>query len=161
MGIEPEASTATVVDEANRTALRIAVILGVGLMGSIDEVVFHQLLRWHHFYDRADPTWGTVSDGFLHTFTTTLLAVGAVVLWTERRRLVGVTGNRPIVAGVLLGMGGFQLFDGVVNHKLLRLHQIREDTDNLLTYDLVWNAAAIAAVGTGWTLWRGRRRAGG
>ena len=159
--MDREASNAGVVDEANRTSRRIGAILGVGLMGSLDEIVFHQLLRWHHFYDRSGPSWDTISDGLLHAFTATMLAVGAVLLWAERRRLVRVVGNRSLVAGVLLGMGGFQLFDGVVNHKMLRLHQIREDTDNLLTYDLIWNAAAIATVGVGWALWRGRRQVDG
>src|SRR5436305_11041492 len=32
------------------------VLLGIGLIGTLDEVVLHQLLHWHHFYD---PTWNT------------------------------------------------------------------------------------------------------
>lgn len=153
--MDREASATAAAREANRAALRIGLILGVGLMGSIDEIVFHQLLRWHHFYDRAGPTWETVSDGLLHALTATMLVAGAVLLWAERRRLVRLGGARPIWAGVLMGMGGFQLFDGIVDHKVLRLHQIR-DTDNLLAYDVVWNGVAVVAIMAGWVLWRGR-----
>jgi uncharacterized membrane protein len=43
--------------------------------------------------------------------------------------------------GFFLGAGAFQLFDGIVDHKILRLHQIRYGVD-LLPYDLAWNIAA-------------------
>jgi uncharacterized membrane protein len=42
---------------------------------------------------------------------------------------------------VLVGYGAFQLYDGTVQHKLLRLHQIRYDVE-LLPYDLAWNLSA-------------------
>ena len=29
------------------------VLFGMGLAAFIDETVFHQLLRWHHFYDKS------------------------------------------------------------------------------------------------------------
>jgi uncharacterized membrane protein len=35
----------------------------------------------------------------------------------------------------IAGAGTFNLFDGTVDHKLLRLHQIREDVPDLLPYD--------------------------
>ena len=41
-------------------------ITGVGLMAAVDEIVFHQLLGWHHFYDRSTSEVGLMSDGFLH-----------------------------------------------------------------------------------------------
>jgi hypothetical protein len=40
--------------------------------------------------------------------------------------------------GCCLGAGSFQLYDGTVQHKLLRLHQIRYDVD-LAPYDWTWN----------------------
>lgn len=40
--------------------------------------------------------------------------------------------------GMLFGAGGFQLFDGVVDHKVLRLGQVRY-VENLWLYDLAWN----------------------
>jgi len=152
----PVDTTAREVAEARRTALRIGVILGGGVMGSIDEIIFHQLLRWHHFYDHRSQAWRIASDGLLHAVTLTLLAAGVMLLWAERGRLVRLGGAQPIWSGVLLGMGGFQLFDGIVDHKVLRLHQIRDDTDNLLAYDLVWNGVALGLLAGGWLLWRGR-----
>jgi uncharacterized membrane protein len=34
----------------------------------VDEVVFHQLLHWHHFYDKSTTDVGLVSDGLRHAF---------------------------------------------------------------------------------------------
>src|SRR5690606_35384079 len=51
-------------------------------------------------------------------------------------------------AGFFIGMGGFQVFDGLVNHKVLRLHQIRY-VEDVLPYDLAWNAAGLVLFGIG------------
>src|SRR5215207_1971252 len=50
--------------------------------------------------------------------------------------------------GALLGAGAFQLYDGTVQHKLMRLHQIRYDVD-ITPYDVTWNiiAAIMIAIG--------------
>ncbi len=40
--------------------------------------------------------------------------------------------------GMLLGAGGFQLYDGLIQHKMMRIHQVRY-VDNILLYDFVWN----------------------
>ena len=39
------------------------VLIGVGIAAFVDETVFHQLLHWHHFYDKSTPSVGLVSDG--------------------------------------------------------------------------------------------------
>ena len=58
-----------------------------------------------------------------------------------------------VAAGVLLGAGGFQLFDGTVNHKLLRLHQVRYGVE-LWPYDVAWNVAAVLLLVAGLVLLR-------
>lgn len=45
----------------------------------------------------------------------------------------------------MLGGGVFQLYDGTIQHKLMRLHQIRY-VDNVIVYDWVWNSLAITMV---------------
>ncbi len=116
-------------------------MIGVGLMAAVDEIVFHQLLAWHSFYDRAGGTVGLVSDGVLHAVELFLLIAGFFVLASTLRRGAASTG--AVSAGLFLGAGGFQLFDGLINHKVLRFHQIRYGVD-VLPYDLVWNGAAVA-----------------
>ncbi|GAA1812167.1 hypothetical protein GCM10009771_12580 [Nesterenkonia flava] len=98
-------------------------MVGVGIMAAVDEIVFHQLLGWHHFYDRSTPEIGLFSDGLLHAAQLVLIVAGFFMIAELRHRRALVL--RPAWAGFFLGAGGFQLFDGLVNHKLLRVHQIR------------------------------------
>jgi uncharacterized membrane protein len=124
-------------------------------MAAVDTIVFHQLLGWHHFYDRSTPDAGLLSDGLLQSAYLVLL-VGGFFLFADLRR------DRALApasarAGLFLGLGGFQLFDGLVDHKVLRLHQIRYGVDDLLAYDLAWNLAGLALLAIGGVLaWRSR-----
>jgi uncharacterized membrane protein len=115
-------------------------LLGAGAMGAVDEIVFHQLLHWHHFYDRASGAAGLVSDGLLHAATWSATVAGLALLADVRRRRAFA----PMRwwGAVLLGAGGFQTWDGVVDHKVLRLHQVRYGVD-LTGYDVVWIGAGV------------------
>ncbi len=123
------------------------VLVGIGIAGTLDEVVLHQLLRWHHFYDRSTASVGLISDGLFHIFSTALLVIGVIQL-VERRR---TTPDPPRIAlaGILLGAGGFNLYDGTIQHKLLGLHQVRAGVPDNLPYDLAFLglAAAVALAG--------------
>ena len=118
------------------------VLVGIGIAGTLDEVVLHQILGWHHFYDRSTPSVGLLSDGLFHILSTVLLVIGVIQL-VERRR---TTPDPPrlALAGILLGAGGFNLYDGTVQHKLLGLHQVRADAPNNFPYDLAFLAIATA-----------------
>jgi uncharacterized membrane protein len=135
------------------------VLIGVGVAAFIDETVFHQLLHWHHFYDRSTPDVGLVSDGLFHAFGWFAVVIGLVMVADLRRR-VGLSG-RGLTGGILLGAGGFQLYDGTIQHKVLRLHQIRYHVD-LVPYDWTWNVLAVIVLAAGaWLVRAGyRRRAG-
>lgn len=131
-------------------------LFGVGLAAFVDEAVFHQLLHWHHFYDKATTSVGLVSDGLFHAFGW-FATVGSLFWLADLRRRAAL---RPVpwAAGVLLGAGAFQLYDGTIQHKLLRLHQIRY-VEEVAVYDWVWNAIAVAMIAAGWALAaRSRRR---
>jgi uncharacterized membrane protein len=137
----------------------VAFGIGVGTMAAIDEIVFHQVLGWHHFYDRSTPQIGLLSDGLLHTAEIVVIVAGFFGFADLRRRRV----LAPVSAwgGFFLGLGGFQLFDGIVDHKLLGVHQVRYGTEDLLAYDLAWNAAGgvLLLIGIALT-WRGRSEGG-
>jgi uncharacterized membrane protein len=121
-------------------------LFGVGLIAFVDETVFHQLLHWHHFYDRGTSELGLVSDGFFHALSWFATIAGLFLLADLRRRRA--LDWRRWSGGVLLGAGGFQLYDGLIQHKVLGLHEIRYVKD-LLPYDVVWNVAAVLLIGAG------------
>jgi uncharacterized membrane protein len=130
-----------------------AVLVGIGAAGSLDEIVLHQLLRWHHFYDRGSQAAGLIADGVFHLGSTAVLAVGLVLL--VQRWRAGSAPMRRAVAGILLGAGGFNLYDGLVQHKLLGLHQVRAGAPDNLPYDLAFVGLAAVVLLAGLLLLRG------
>ncbi|PZG01568.1 DUF2243 domain-containing protein [Micromonospora deserti] len=124
-----------------RASALAAGIIGVAVVAAVDEIVFHQVLGWHHFYDRSTPAVGLLSDGLLHAAE--LLALVGGFFWFADLRRRGVLAPRAAWGGFLLGAGAFQVFDGVVDHKVLRLHQIRYGVP-LLPYDVFWIAGGAA-----------------
>jgi uncharacterized membrane protein len=116
------------------------VIVGAALMAAIDEIVFHQILGWHHFYDGATPLVGLISDGILHSAELFGVVGGFFLIAREIRDHSFRRG--PAIAGTVVGLGLFQLWDGVIDHKVLRIHQVRYDVD-LLPYDLAWIGGAV------------------
>ncbi|MCI3927821.1 DUF2243 domain-containing protein [Streptomyces sp. AN091965] len=138
----------------------VCALIGVAVMAAVDEIVFHQLLHWHHFYDRSALGIGLLSDGLLHTAELLALVAGFVLYADLRRRRALAPAHAW--AGFFLGLGAFQLFDGVIDHKLLRLHQIRYGHD-VTPYDWAWNTAgaALLLVGVALTVRAGRRTRNG
>jgi uncharacterized membrane protein len=130
-------------------------LLGLGVAAFVDETVFHQLLHWHHFYDRSTPAAGLVSDGVVHAvgfFAT----VAALFLLADLRRRDTFRAVRWW-AGLLTGAGAFQLYDGTIQHKVMRLHQIRYGVD-VTPYDWAWNLVAALMVAAGLVLFARSRR---
>src|SRR5215216_3939163 len=115
--------------------LRTGVILGVGLIGTIDQVVLHELLQWHNLYVHTTEFWRTAIDGLFHFLTAGLLLVATLRLWGQHHHARTPRHGRSLAAGILLGMGGFNLYDGTLQHKALQLHPVREGVENSLPYD--------------------------
>ncbi len=139
-----------------RGSMIATAFLGVGLMAAVDEIVFHQILAWHHFFDRSTSTVGLLSDGLLHAAELLMLAAGFYLFVQLSRR--GAVSRLHAWAGLFFGAGGFQLFDGIVNHKILRLHQVRY-VEHVLPYDLAWNGFGALLLVIGFVCWK-RAKAG-
>ncbi|MEU4564700.1 DUF2243 domain-containing protein [Actinoplanes sp. NPDC023936] len=121
-------------------------LLGVGFAAFVDETVFHQLLHWHHFYDKSTPAAGLVSDGLFHAVSW-FATVASLFLLADLRRRAAFERLRWW-GGLLTGAGVFQLYDGTVQHKLMRLHQIRYHVD-VAPYDWAWNIIAVLLIVAG------------
>lgn len=119
------------------------ILFGIGLVAFVDEAVFHQLLHWHHFYDKSTTSIGLISDGLFHAFSW-FATIGGLFLFADIRRR-NEWNKWKWWGGVCLGAGIFQLYDGTIQHKVMRLHQIRY-VDDVWKYDLVWNVIAILIV---------------
>ncbi|MET4042137.1 MULTISPECIES: DUF2243 domain-containing protein [unclassified Bradyrhizobium] len=131
------------------------VLLGLGLGGFFDGIVFHQLLQWHHMLSgwyplnsidniKLNTTW----DGIFHSATYLLVLLGLYVLWQRARRSdIHLSGSRCLGA-VLLGWGIFNLVEGVVDHGIFKLHRVNETVpdEQRIFWDLgflLWGAAML------------------
>lgn len=118
-------------------------LFGLGLVAFFDETVFHQLLHWHHFYDKSTTDIGLISDGLFHAFSW-FATIGGVFMVADLRCRNAFWLKRWW-GSMMLGGGGFQLYDGIIQHKLMRIHQIRY-VENVLIYDFIWNIIAAVMV---------------
>jgi uncharacterized membrane protein len=143
MAVSPELPVS---NQPGRAPVRTArsgwsgVLIGVGIAAFIDETVFHQLLHWHHFYDKSTLNAGLVSDGIFHAFGWFAIVIGLVLAADLLRR--NALSRYTLIGGVFLGAGVFQLYDGTFQHKLLHLHEIRYGV-NPAPYDWTWNIVAV------------------
>lgn len=149
-----------------RSVLATGVMLGIGIAGFVDEALFHQLLQWHSFYWGTDEHGRIFSDGVFHVGSTLLLLWGAARLWRDRATPDPLR-SRAILAGILIGAGGFNAYDGLVQHLVLHLHLVNEhvcprpmDDNSIvscpqdLPYEIVWIAIGAAVASAGVVGWR-------
>lgn len=139
------------------------IFLGIGLGGFFDGIVFHQILQWHHMISHvhAHPTTtvagledNTLADGLFHAAVWIVTVVGLFLLWAALRDSHGTLSTRVFVGSLLLGWGLFNVVEGIVDHHLLQLHHVKEDSNHRLALDLAFLAWGAAMVGIGWFLTR-------
>jgi uncharacterized membrane protein len=154
----------------NGGAARAAVIIGVGMGGVLDLVVFHHILQWHHMISSRLPpvTLGALQenlfwDGIALAVAWIILFVGVLLLANAARSSRSLPTTLPTVTSflgyVVIGWGIFNLADALFAHHLLELHAIREDVEN----PMVWNAGFLLIGGVllplvGWGLVRAGTR---
>jgi uncharacterized membrane protein len=161
-GTAPPVSTTVAVGDQSGASLFTAILLGIGIAGFIDESIFHQVLQWHNFYWDTSPEGRILSDGLFHIGSTLILLWGAFRLWRGARPHAQV-----LLAGILLGAGGFNAYDGIVQHIILHFHLVNEyvcptplSGDNSvfncpqdIPYEIAWIAVASLLFGSGLVLW--------
>ena len=147
----------------DQTKLRNAgILLGLGLGGFFDGIVLHQLLQWHHMVSSVEffspetvpgLRTNTLADGLFHAVTYIFTVLGVALLWRALRTGERGTG-RQLIGLALLGWGLFNVVEGIVDHHLLQLHHVKEQSDHRLAWDLaflLWGAAMFLG---GWSLYR-------
>ena len=133
--------------DLDRRTVGSGFLFGCGIAASvIDLFIFHLVLQWHHFYDLSTSRVALTADGFFHAFGWFITIGGLFLLADVRRR--GKVPWKRWTGAVIAGVGFFQLLDGVLNHKVLGIHQIRYDVD-LLPYDAVWIGSAVVLLVVG------------
>jgi len=139
------------------------ILIGAGMGGFVDGIVFHQILQWHNMLSAQLPPVDVVSikvnmlwDGLFHAGVWIMSAVGIALLWRARTHTDTGWSGRVLLGAAVSGWGLFNLVEGLLDHHLLQLHHVYEYTPDHLPYDLAFLAfgalllvAGIALVRSG------------
>src|SRR5215218_13459 len=120
------------------------ILLGIGLGGFVDGIVFHQILQWHHMltsegrYPKttvAGLETNTLWDGLFHASTWVAVVAGLWISWRRTDAWRWATSGRALVGWMLVGWALFNLVEGIVDHHILTIHHVREGVAHQSAYD--------------------------
>jgi uncharacterized membrane protein len=110
-----------------------SMVLGIGIGGFIDGIVLHQILQWHEMLSNKITPVTLISksvnmfwDGIFHLFTLLVTITGIYLLWKVLQQKQLSKDYRLLIGGMLLGWAIFNLLEGILNHHILKLHNVRE-----------------------------------
>jgi uncharacterized membrane protein len=138
-----------------------AMILGIGVGGFIDGIVLHQILQWHEMLSNKIPATNYVGksvnmfwDGIFHAFTLIVTLVGIILLWKLLYRKDINRSGYLFTGGMLIGWGVFNIVEGVIDHHLLKLHNVREISANPEIWNYGFLGLSIILILIGYALTR-------
>jgi uncharacterized membrane protein len=110
-----------------------SVTLGIGIGGFIDGTVLHQILQWHEMLSNKLPPLTLINksvnmfwDGIFHLFCLIVTLVGIILLFKILFRKDVIVTTKTFAGGLLLGWGIFNVIEGIIDHQILKLHNVRE-----------------------------------
>lgn len=108
-------------------------LIGGAVAGFLDAILFHQLLQTHAMVSDYLPITALVNvkvnmfwDGLFELFTLTTLLVGLMFFWRVRRD--SDLSPRIFIGWFLLGFGLFNFLEGLLDHEILGLHHVLQQT---------------------------------
>jgi uncharacterized membrane protein len=139
-------------------------LLGVGMGGFVDGIVFHQILQFHNMLSGTLPPDTLVNakvnmfwDCLFHAFTWVTTAVGLGLLWRAGARRDVPWSGRAFLGSMVLGWGIFNLIEGVMDHHILGIHHVVEAL-GLSVYDYGFLGSGVLFGIVGWMLIRSGQR---
>lgn len=143
-----------------RPLIAAATLLGIGLGGFVDGIVFHQILQTHQMLTGKLPPTSVRNieinmfwDGLFHAFTWASTMTGMALLFRAGKRPDVPWSTRTFVGGQALGWGLFNLVEGIIDHHILHIHHVVEG-ENHLVWDLAFLASGVVLIGIGVALIR-------
>lgn len=150
----------------NVPGLRTAgLVLGLGIGGFVDGIVFHMLLQWHHLIcincgsgaqSPFDLRREILSDGLFHVVTLGLVVAGVFMLWKAVRQAPALFPPRFLAGAIALGWGAFNLVEGLIDHQILGIHHVRPGPHQF-AWDMVFLASGPVLAVLGFRLLRSAR----
>ena len=133
-------------------------LLGIGLGGFVDGIIFHQILQMHGMLTAYYPKLGVPVDvayrnmqinmfwdGLFHALTWIVTSTGLFLLWRAGQRPDVPWSSKAFAGSLPLGWGIFNLVEGIIDHHLLNVHHVTENPDHLI-WDLGFLGSGICSL---------------
>jgi uncharacterized membrane protein len=150
-----------------RPLVAAGVVLGIGMGGFLDGILFHQILQLHNMFSQQllpdtiirleiNMFW----DGIFHAVTWLATLAGLLLLWQTAKRAYVPKSNTALAGAMLLGWGAFNLVEGLINHQILQLHHViqRASPEVQLLADLAFLMSGLFLIGVGGLMIRKAKR---
>ena len=141
-------------------------VIGIGMGGFVDGILFHQILQIHNMLSARIPTDTLVGakvnmvwDGLFHAAVWIATAIGIALLWRAVKRPDVLLSGKALFGSMLMGFGLFNLIEGILDHHILNLHHVYERS-GVSSWDYVFLAFGAALLLTGWLMVRDVRISG-
>ena len=130
-------------------------LLGIGMGGFVDGIVFHQIVQLHNMLSAKRPPTtvenleiNMVWDGMFHALTWTSTAVGIYLLFRAGRQRGVLWSGKVLLGSIILGWGLFNLVEGLIDHHILHVHHVVERL-GVSVWDWVFLGSAVAFIAVG------------
>jgi len=150
--------------QTNFSVFWASAVIGTGLGGFVDGILFHQILQWHEMFSaKIRPvtllakSTNMFWDGIFHAFMLVVTFTGVVALFEILRNKQLPVSRALLFGGLLFGWGAFNLIEGLFDHLVLKFHNIRDSADDPLAWNIGFMIVGAAMLSLGEYL---RRRAG-
>jgi uncharacterized membrane protein len=147
-----------------RSVTTAGTVLGIGLGGFFDGILFHQILQLHGMLTARFPKTTIPNleinmfwDGMFHAVTWMATVAGLFLLWHAVRRPGVLLDTGAFVGSLLFGWGLFNLVEGLIDHQLLGIHHVIENAANHWPADLAFLASGVILLAIGGFLMRPAR----
>lgn len=136
-----------------------SVVMGMGIGGFIDGILFHQILQLHGMVSNKlsiDTFMGKAVnmfwDGIFHALTLTAVVIGFILLVNLLKRRNVNPSPKLALGGAIGGWGVFNLVEGIIHHQIIKLHNVNEYTMHPEVWNLSFLASGIIFLALGYVL---------
>ena len=138
----------------NKKLQAAGILLGVGIGGFIDGIVFHQILQVHSMLSAKLPQDNLINvktsmvwDGFFHAFTLLAIILGLKMLWEAMQEQQG--SGRHLIGWRCSGWGIFNLVEGLIDHHLIGIHHVVEQKgESVYDYLFLLSGVVLLIIGS-------------
>jgi uncharacterized membrane protein len=133
-------------------------LMGIGLGGLFDGILFHQLLQLHSMLSNWSPRTTLANeeinmfwDGLFHAFCFVAIVAAVNMLWRCLRRPGILVSGQCYLGSLCVGWGVFNLVEGLIDHEILQVHHVYQgDPHRYLLWDLAFLASGALFIFIGW-----------